>query len=160
MRRKRRTLETLQAASDHLYYEYWMLKSLAHALASSTSDPEWLRNAYVESWVVHFRNILDFFYPPSSVSPEDVVAVDYFDNAHDFLSLLPELPPILASGRKRANREIAHLSYKRIGITQEEKEWHFAAVTSELDQLMSSFLRKVAKTKLGPRWPSTLVSVA
>jgi hypothetical protein len=130
MARKRRSDEILRAASDHLYYEYWMFRSLTDALAGGTTPPGWLRNALVESWVIHLRAQLDFAYPPKSVNPEDVVAADFFDNSDEWDATRPVLSKTLARGRDRANKEIAHLSYKRIDINHEDKQWHFVALAT------------------------------
>jgi hypothetical protein len=155
MARKRRSDEILRAASDHLYYEYWMFRSLTDALATGATQPGWLRNALVESWVIHLRALLDFVYPPKSVNPEDVIAADFFDSSSEWDATRPVISTTLARGRGRANKEIAHLSYKRIDISHEDKQWQFVALAHEVEKLMVLFLRRVPKSRLGPHWPAT-----
>jgi len=160
MRRKRRSDEVLRAASDHLCYEYWMFRELTAGLATGTIQPGWLHNALVESWVVHLRAIVDFVFPPKSVNPDDVVAADFFDRPSDWEAALPAMSEALTRGRRRAAKEIVHLSYRRIGINHEDKQWHFVALAAEVEPLMAHFLRQVPKNRLGPRWSSFRGGVA
>lgn len=160
MTRARQTEATLKAASDHLYYEYWMFNSLTQALASGIAQQGWLLNSLLESWVVHLRALLDFAYPAQSAKPDDIVAVDFFDDPSNWEAVRPAMSTLLILGRERANKEIVHLSYKRIGITPEDKQWQFVELSAEIEKLMTAFLRQVPKGRLGPRWPANSGSVA
>ncbi len=160
MPRKRRSDEVLKAASDHLCYEYWMFRELTQGLAQGATQPGWMHNALVESWAVHLRAIVDFLYPPKSLNPDDVVASDFFENPSEWEAALPAMSETLVRGRKRAAKEIVHLSYRRIGINHEDKQWHFVALAREVEPLIALFLHHVPKSKLGPRWSSTHGSVA
>jgi hypothetical protein len=91
-------------------------------------------------------------FPPKSVNPDDVVASDFFDNPNDWEASLPAMSETLVRGRRRAAKEIVHLSYRRIGINHEDKQWHFVALAREVEPLVAQFLRLVPKSRLGPRW--------
>ncbi len=136
-----------------------MFKSLTQALVSGISGKGWLRNSLLESWVVHFRALLDFAYPSPSAKPDDVVADDFFDDPRKWEAVRPAMSTLLTRSRKRADKEIVHLSYKRIGITDQDKQWQLVDISTEMEALMKAFLLVVPKSRLGPRWPAIPVSV-
>ena len=60
-----RTEQELQHASKHVKYEIEMLAATTSFLSKSagvTDQVTW--NAYLESLVLHHRNLIDFYYPP------------------------------------------------------------------------------------------------
>ncbi len=121
MARTKRTDEELQEASNHLQYEFSMLMSVAQAFASGIAAQDWLVNALLESFVIHFRALLDFFYPPANVKNDDVLAGDYFDDSEAWEKIRPQLSEALSRAKTRAHKEIAHLTYARLDVTPETK---------------------------------------
>ena len=75
-----------------------------------TSQPEVaivLHNAIMESFVLHLRNLLDFFYTPPRKT--DVSATLFYDSGH----LPPDFPPesaILSTAHRRAHKEMSHIT--------------------------------------------------
>jgi len=126
-----------------------MLLSVTLALATGNEPQQWLANALLESFVIHFRALSDFFYPPENARPDDVLAVDYFDDPMDWNVRLPPLSEALARGRIRAHKEIAHLTYARLLVTSESKPWEFAALTREISALMTLFRESAPPARLG-----------
>ena len=61
MPRKTRTPDELRKASDHLVYEYWMLNTSAENLERPSLD-EVTTNAFIESFTVHARVLIAFFF--------------------------------------------------------------------------------------------------
>lgn len=80
MHHRVRTSKELMIASDWLIYEYWMLKGLAQLLRQDDDLTEigLLRNAVLDSFLIHARALVDFFYK-SRKDKADVVASDYLD---------------------------------------------------------------------------------
>ena len=76
MPREKRTDQDLQEVSDHLYYEIWMLTSLAHGIKSGIAGEGPIANALLEAFVTHVRVLIDFLYNESP-QPDDVIAEDF-----------------------------------------------------------------------------------
>ena len=153
MCKKQRKVEELQSASNHLYYEWWMLRSTASAMASGIAQQGWLINALLESFVIHVRGLMDFFYCEKPRT-DDVVATDFFLSPSEWEQIRPSRSEILRRAKKRADKEIAHLTYARLAVTPENKPWEFIPITEDIHKLMEVFLAHVAPEKLGADWPS------
>ena len=153
MTRKRRTEEELRKASDHLHYEYWMLHSTAAGLESGIADQVLLKNALIESFVVHVRAMIDFLYP-NGPKNDAVIAADYFRAQGEWEKLRPDQSEILKKAKKRADKEIAHLTYARQYVSKEKKGWHCLKISHEIQGITDIFLSNIDKNKLGDRWNS------
>ncbi len=142
--RTERDVSTLQNVSkEHLYYEYSMFIETSKALTSKNND-QFQTNILLESFVLHFRVLYDFFYPNQSTlqgkgeRDDDVIATDFFTDwkATDATDMLKEQ-------RKRADKQLAHLSYKRLNVEPEKKPWPCLEITNEIKGLMTSFVETV-----------------
>lgn len=151
MTRKQRTSDELKEASNHLQYEYWMLNSLAQAIASGISNQGWLTNALLESFVIHVRGLMDFLYNDKP-QKDDVVAQDYFASLDEWKKHRPPLSEILEKAKRRAGKEIAHLTYARLDVTPDIKPWSFIDITNEISKVMKVFVENVHTEILGSRW--------
>jgi len=118
--RKKRSPEELRKASNHLKYEVWMLQCMAINIHSGLAGNRAINNAFIESFVIHARVLLDFFYP---LKPrlDDVIAVDFFDRAKTWEEARPEKTDILKTIHKRVGKEAAHLTYSRQKVSEEQK---------------------------------------
>ena len=77
---------------------------------------EWWSNTLLESCLLHARNLLDFFETQSQDRhKDDVLAVDY-----GFAAQPIAFDP---SYHDRLNKDLAHITYARVGRTLEEKTW-------------------------------------
>jgi hypothetical protein len=130
----------LRAAAVHLNYEIDMMTRVFQALITRGPEtPQWLTNALLESFVVHFRSLSDVFYPGSNVKVDDVLASDFFDDPASWDKLRPTLSEEFATARGRANKEIAHLTYARLSVLEEAKAWNIAALGEEMERVISTF---------------------
>ena len=139
----------LAKAAHHLQYEFWMLLSVANALGSGIASQGWLTNALLESFVIHFRALLDFFHPAETPKADDVVASDYFDDQEEWSRLRPQLSEALRTAKRRAHKEIAHLTYARLDVTPKAKPWAFVDIANEIGSLMTTFRSNVPPSRLG-----------
>ena len=151
MARKARTIDELKEASNHLYYEYSMLTTVAKGLASGIAGQGPLLNALIESFVIHVRAVIDFLYANNPKS-DDVIAEDFFDKLGDWTRDRPEMSQLLTQARRRAAKEVAHLTYARLEVTPETKPWEFVQLEREISAVFGIFLKKVDISKLGPLW--------
>jgi hypothetical protein len=157
MSRKIRTESKLKEASDHLHYEIWMLTSLAHGIGTGIAGQGPIANALLESFVVHVRALMDFLYN-DNLKPDDVIAEDYFGNADEWKNIRPALSESLKQAKRRAGKEVAHLTYARLDVTPETKPWRFVDIANEIAAILNIFLENVPKSNLGKQWERTSVA--
>jgi hypothetical protein len=117
-------------------------------IGDGTDFRSWsIRNALVESFTVHVRILLDFLYP-SSPKVDDVVADDFFDDASVWLEKRPGKSNLLSTVHRRVGKEIAHLTYTRIDITDEAKRWRFVDITNDVGGVLDKFCQLVSRSKV------------
>jgi hypothetical protein len=134
-----RSRDDLKRSLEHLEYEYGMLMAVAQAMASGISSSGWLTNALLESFVIHFRALVDFFYPQPNSKPDDVLATHFFSDPAKWEQARPPLTDELKRGRVRAHKEIAHLTYARLAVTPDTKPWNFVEIANQMQALMHAF---------------------
>ena len=70
-KRKRRSDKVLRSASEHLLHEIGMLNDTTQilmAFGSPKDKQNWVtKNALLESFAIHARNLIDFFYQKAQV---------------------------------------------------------------------------------------------
>lgn len=94
-------------------------------------------------FLIHARNLLDFFCGPARLLPTDLIAADFFPKSVPWQT--PRVPRTLWSVRKRMNRLLAHLTIHR--LTYEKKDtprqwrWPCPKMEEELLGLWERFLR-------------------
>jgi hypothetical protein len=151
MSRKERNIAELQESSNHLHYEFWMFNSLANGLGSGIAGQGPLSNALLESFVIHLRALIDFLYSDKP-RDDDVIAEDYFPNEDKWKKIRPEQSETLRLAKRRAGKEIAHLTYTRIEVTSETKPWAFVDISNEICSLFNIFLKNMNRDLLGSQW--------
>jgi hypothetical protein len=146
---------------EHVYYEFDMMLELASNLEAGLpiesavpGRAEFLMMALLESWVLHVRNVIDFLYP---VRPRetDVIAADFHQEGA-WSALCPTISSSLQEAKRRADKELAHMTTGRIAGTPPEKVWEVSALAAELTPLMRLFADKAVASRLSPRVGSRL----
>jgi len=94
-------------------------------------------NVFIEACVLHLRNLIDFFYP-TKVQPDDVIAMDYAPN---WDTQCPPISSVLKVARKRAHKELAHLTTARKTPSSPDKDWDFGSVSKEMKPVIDAFIR-------------------
>jgi hypothetical protein len=151
MTRAHRTEKDLKGSLEHLHYEFWMLMSVAQALASGIASQGWLLNALLESFVIHLRALTDFFYPEKPKN-DAVIAADFFKEVGAWETIRPPLSGELSKSRVRAHKEIAHLTYARLKVTPETKRWKYIEIANEIRSIMELFLKNAPRNLFGDSW--------
>jgi hypothetical protein len=99
-----------------------------------------MRDASLEAFLIHARNLIDFFIGPSNQRPNDILASDFF------------VDPIVWRGvqrsgldrdRERIGRKLAHLTYHRIN---DHEAWNPRDMILRISDLRDRF------NALGPRY--------
>lgn len=140
----KRTPGELIMASEHLEYEIWMFDVLVNGLVSGLTSSGVLHNALLESFVIHVRLLTNFFYS-SKQREDDVLAEDFFSSPEVWRNSRPPETTVLQKARNRAGKEVAHLTYARQLLTQDEKQWAFKPIHQDLLIVIREFLNKVPK---------------
>ena len=142
--------EKLKCISSHLYYEFSMCTALTQEMIKGY-PPGTINNALLQSFALHVRNLIDFLYNDKH-QPDDVYAGDYFETPEKWQQLRNAIMPGLARAKKRANKEIAHLTYSRLDVAQKEKKWAFVDLSGEMVKAFDPFVTNVDRSLLNPEW--------
>jgi hypothetical protein len=147
-----RSPEFLRSYCDeHLWYEVSMFFHTGRSLPFGAMSPavEWNINAVLESFVIHLRNLLDFFYPVGKPRKTDVVAAEYFEG-NDLTPDFPTESPLLLAAKLRAHKHVSHLTTERIAGSAPEKAWHPEPLMVEMALLLRLFTERALAEKLSP----------
>ena len=133
-REKRDMSDLINISGEHLPYELMMLhfcsngyrSRLKQFLAPNIDDEDWinLNNALLDSFAIHIRGLLSFFFDDAR-HPNDAVASQFFTDASKWTQIRHTI--LSASECKRikdrVNTQAAHLSYGRLAVSPENKNW-------------------------------------
>jgi hypothetical protein len=150
-------------SDEHLYYEVTTFfadgQILAGLAAPTVLREHAIEMALIESFVIHLRNIVDFFYADRPQA-DDVIADDFFEDAGTWQELRPELASILDRARERANREIAHLTTKRIAGGPPNKAWDIEGLFERVRVLLKLFSTTASRERLGEKAREVVAGLA
>lgn len=153
MARNERSDKELRDVSNHLWYELEMLNATTWILANAGFGPNdqglirEIRNALLECFCIHSRNLLEFFY---SAKPKNdaVIAEDFFDKKSEWLDKRPPRSKSLKEAHVRAHKEVAHLTYARLSVTPGKKPWAFINIAQEISEVFKTFYRLVPTSRV------------
>ncbi len=147
----------LEYSGEHLLYEFYMLIRCAEFLANqhehiqcAVDDTQTIRNVLVESYAIHLRNLVAFFYGESNRPlPTDVFAVDFLESG-EWQRLRPPKSETLKKAEQRAHKQIAHLTTERYAGVHEEKAWNIISLTKEIKDITRIFIGAASTSRLAP----------
>jgi hypothetical protein len=139
--------DELRDVSKHLLYEIQMFGMTMTMLAAFEGiDPgsarTTMRNALMESWALHVRNLLAFLYDDRPAR-DDAVAGDFIEGWREKRGTKAAL---LGLAQAKTSKEMAHLSYVRARLTEDERRWHHAPIIVELVKPLHLFVDEVSET--------------
>jgi hypothetical protein len=135
--------QQLKSIAHHISYEIEMFELSAEKLKRGGLN-QFEINSFLEVFNLHTRNLLDFLFPPFNLQLDDVLAQHFFTDSDAFQKRLPELVD-REKIRKRIAKEMAHLTYKRIGISLEDKQWDYGKIQQEVNQVLVVFFRLLSE---------------
>ncbi len=101
------------------------LEEIEEARANEKKWTQGAKNAALESWTVHLRNLHAFFFCDRA-KDGDMLAVDYFDaGVWQELRSASDLAPDI----DRVAKEIVHLTYARTKLAPETKGWDVGPIS-------------------------------
>lgn len=166
LNRLKQSMEQLQTASSHLHYEVQMLHECARRLSELRNsdeeislDDKTLENALIESFLIHARVLIDFFYvksrleanPNTNIRSSDVIAEDFLEKPNNWWSICPEKSPELEEVNPKVGKQVAHLTYDRSYITVKGKKWDIGRIYYALVDVIFVFIENVDRKYLDPK---------
>jgi len=136
--------QLLDYSGEHLLYELQIFQWIVNNFPTEAS---FQRSVFVESFAVHLRNLIDFFYTsPLKAQGDDIVAGDFFNSPGEWNP--GTIPTTLDSARQRANKEVSHITYKRKSANDTTKPWPVSDLFSEVNAVSRQFAAEASRNKL------------
>ena len=153
--------EDLYRLGEHLFYEVVMLYRLPPLVIHSPGlYPQDTRNALIEAFTIHVRQLIDFFWPEGARHKSTALASDYFDR-DEWEGLRPGRPEILSEAlRQKVGWGVAHLTYDRAWAPPEEKGWDFVGLARAFAPAVICFADHVGPDRLDPAYPQAMKAYA
>jgi hypothetical protein len=135
---------------EPLAYEVWMLEAVARRLAALPADESLrdedrpLKNALLESFALHFRNLAEFLWPSKNPRRTDV-AIGHFTQGWSPNQPRPD------DLFDRVGREVGHLTTYRLSGDHPRKRWDVVDCIRVLRVLDAVVQRPNAANRLPPR---------
>jgi len=123
---------------------------IARSQAPPPSAADVLHNATLESFVLHLRNLLDFFYS-APTHDTDVKAAMFYDTGQLPLDFPPK-SAMLQEAHSRAHKEMSHITTERHWEGSPEKEWKFHLLMMEIKPALEKFTQTASATRLHPEF--------
>lgn len=150
MSKEGRTGEELKEASKHLYYELWMFESMETAITDCKPENPAQSYAFLESFLLHARNLMDFYYPRKSSRKDhddDVIVTHYVDEKDWDVN-----KEFLSDMRIRINKMLAHLTYHRVKVSPDKKRWPIIEIKQMIESTTKKFIDDVSPDVLDEVW--------
>ena len=138
---KKMTQEELEKLAENLYYVIWMLNGTATLEACPKSVDKVLEdNAFLESFLVHTRILIEFFYGVAN-DKDTVLAKNFVDNWENYRDKDDRLAiGYLDEIRKRAHKLLAHLTKKGSLSNDQYRRWDRITIRDEINRRIKCFL--------------------
>lgn len=131
-----RTNDQLMRILEHVRYEVEMLNQTANLLCSGSLSTDTLRDAVLESFLIHVRNLLEFLLSERGkrnlATVEDFVARETWMNHHHNKEQFRKL-------EKRVNNKLAHITWRRINLEEASKGWEIERIATAINDQMAAF---------------------
>ena len=156
--------EELREYSDrHLAYEVDMLRWSGSILYAYVPPPVGIppaenplkkptSNAFLESFAIHARNLIDFLYLRNHYRndrPTDVLLEDYLGGELPPQSL-PAITPLLQNAKKMADKQVAHLASNRLLYGVMDRAWAFTLIYADITTALRAVLPLLPDQRVAP----------
>ena len=153
------TQNDLQEDSKTLLYEFGTLCEIARHLSTSAIPGSRVsNNAHVESFAIHSRALLCFFFGQDTESgfscrKTDVLATRFFNESDQWAVQWSQHTPLVDHAKQQADKHVAHITTHRRGVNHlggAESIWQLGQIAQMFVRLMTAFLDTVPKGNLAP----------
>jgi hypothetical protein len=136
-----------EMARRHISYEIKMLRELSAALQGKGVGPRTMNNALLESFLIHYRNLYDFFYPENKRRLAlDVAATDYLPGRHRWRNSRPKADmKKVVENRERVNCLLAHLTLRR--LKYKNRSWPDKKMASAMEKMIEAFVHALPQAR-------------
>ena len=138
-------------SDEHLYYEIMMFLLTGHMIATSpdpgTGKERVTNNALTESFAIHVRVLIEFFFP-IELWRDSVTAQHFMPDGIEWSQIVGEPTATLLEAKRRANKEIAHFTDRRIAGEPDAKDWAAAEIVSEMRKVLIQFVSASSPRRL------------
>lgn len=144
-------------ADEHVAYEVSMFfRAISARNLTMQGQPGavgFIKNASIEAFVNHFRNLVVFLYPDVYRLSRDDVAAHHFlahraPYAH-WARIRPPLSRTLKAAKQRADKELAHMTSKRTSGVRPSKAWALVSLGDEISDILHTFVANADPARLG-----------
>ncbi len=126
---------------EHAFYE---MDQLLFCAAALHNQPEVFAPqvgfALAESFLIHARRLLHFFFDEEKRKPSDLLARDFVTDATAWRAAHPAPSKALEELRVRVDTEIAHVTTLRRAGQAPQKTWDVQGILQQLATTMKDFL--------------------
>ena len=130
------TKYALKKATEHIFYETAMFYK---TLAFLTQQPSQIEvNILLDAFAIHTRNLFNFFYPKKKIKDDDMSVSHFIDKPSNFSRNKTKKKDLFFVVRK-ANKQVAHLTYARNRYNQKTKIWYFVDVGKKMSKTLIAF---------------------
>jgi hypothetical protein len=133
----------LNHVARHLAYEISMLEHAGSLLPRLSPNH---KNAYVECFAIHTRNLIEFYFskPLERYQKDDLAALQFCLESDPWTKTRADLSKdeILNFALKRANKQVSHLTLDRGEDASVGKSWKIYLILERLRELYVEFLDK------------------
>lgn len=159
----------LQSDAKTLRYEFDMLIATASNLNSGRGTDTATRNALVESFAAHCRNLIFFFFAHDDAhnagAPRsgDILAVDFFKQDSGWIDVCPSIAKTLSDAKRSMDKEVAHITVDRRGLNQQDgptSDWPVGVLVLEIAGIMMTFLKHADLENFHPETKDHLLQLA
>jgi hypothetical protein len=132
---------------EPLYYEIQMFFEICKKLELTQvqemiNGDQLMKNIFCESFSIHVRTLLEFFYKDRIVDkyPNDLVPRDFLKNDIDWKKERPPITELLRESWHKADKQLAHISRWRIKIEKDgKKEWDWKGIRMDMEKVIKTF---------------------
>jgi len=134
---------SLKKSTEHLLYEVWMFYQTLVLLTKPQDVVS--RNILLDAFAIHTRNMFDFFYPkkPNMLKKDDMIVNDFMIDKRQFDHNKTSKRELFFIIRK-ADKQVAHLTYARNRYSAKNKSWHFVLIGRKFNNTLCAFYDSLA----------------
>lgn len=137
-----RSERDLRDAAGAVCYEIQMMCIAAAGCSSIALFSDAVQFAFLESFLIHYRNMRDFLYP-ADAGPDDIIAA-HFVAPGSWTYKRKDWQEISDLETERLNKALAHLSYERLSYMRANKmKWKTGAMLKAMRQQFQDFSARV-----------------